>query len=231
MQSSLPSPSLRAISQQLHPRSPASYFPPVSAQAFSSPTHNYSPTLPSPRITKTNPPHAIYPKQNTVISHSPIPTRRPTIRQTAIPLSSQGIQATRAIHTLDAGDSGRRRPSFRIDLPPRAMPCGQDATIYTSRYTPQPANPETVPRRCSTPYSVDAQSCSVKCGEPFVDNEYIILGPSANEIEPDFLRSSSTHSGPRTGMVGLGYSLNRMRAPTPWIRGVVEDSEWLTQEV
>jgi len=32
------------------------------------------------------------------------------------------------------------------------------------------------------------------------------------------------------GIVGLGYSLNRMRAPTPWIRGKGEDREWLDDE-
>lgn len=31
-------------------------------------------------------------------------------------------------------------------------------------------------------------------------------------------------------MVGLGYSLNRMRAPTPWIRGAGRDAEWLSAQ-
>ena len=73
------------------------------------------------------------------------------------------------------------------------------------------------------------QGSLVNFGDPFVNDGYIILGPSPDEIEPDFSQSSSTHTGPSMGMVGLGYSLNRMRAPTPWIRGAAESSEWLIE--
>jgi len=31
-------------------------------------------------------------------------------------------------------------------------------------------------------------------------------------------------------IVGLGYSLNKMRAPTPWIRKPAEEGEWLIAE-
>lgn len=78
--------------------------------------------------------------------------------------------------------------------------------------------------------------------DPFVGagREYIILQaspdlPSPGDVIPgepkffDEFPSPTSDPWSGAGIVGLGYSLNRMRAPTPWIRGK-EDSEWLNAQ-
>ena len=173
----------------------------------------------------------------------------------------------------------RRRPSFKIDLPPRPAPIELLANDPSgpAGHTPY-AHPEVSPTETkitplaergagrklslgaldmtdmrheidSIAYRAHAQAASnsvapAKRGrvtsfrDPFgplsapaprtrTDGNYMILqGPNDTPFDsPGF-----EHGNPLAVGNGLGYSLNRLRAPTPWARRIEEEGEWLTAD-
>lgn len=61
---------------------------------------------------------------------------------------------------------------------------------------------------------------------------YMIIRAPTMRLEEDIREGSPKwrENDPFAGAVGLGYSLNRLRAPTPWVRKSAEEGEWLTAE-
>ena len=254
MQSPTRSPSIRTVAHQIHSRAQTSYFPPVNSPAKSIPHHhpsNFS-THSVPTNCKTSSPSVgclkngnrsvSSPRQSiqptNAGSHNRNPYRpamptRPSLKQSVIPLSYQSdakawrVQAStsRATSSLyDVTEPARRRPSFKIDLPPRPAP-KELASMTSSKGTPYPESVEigtdTFASSRSFGTAVTTLNHSrqpVQFQEPFAERDYIILAASPHE---------SGFFDALPDIVGLGYSLNRMRAPTPWIREAAEDAEWL----
>ena len=228
MHSPLPSPSIRAMTHQLHPRAPASYFPPCPPPPIP-PAHASAPKYPCAKppqpgsplvgcLRKTSDPAQLDECRTT--------PRRASLRHSAIPLSPHALPPKRA-GASEADMISRRRPSFKLDLPPRPMPTELVDAVRTSRYTPYPEFPNPAAGTRSTYLRSEGPTAAVVCRNPFAEREYIILGPAHPTPEPGiFDLSASPSTGP--GMVGLGYSLNKVRAPTPWIRGANQEGEWLS---
>lgn len=66
---------------------------------------------------------------------------------------------------------------------------------------------------------------------PVQEESYVIIRAPTRRLEED--REGSPmwrENDPFAGAVGLGYSLNRLRAPTPWVRKTGEEGEWLSAE-
>lgn len=281
MHSPLPSPSIRALAHahphpQHLPRQTSGYFPPThSSGRFHAP---------SPRAaTSTHPcsPYQMHPSSPSYpfpasVSHlkahqvplspaRPLATRRGSLRESAIPLKPTAHHRSSASAECEqGGGNGRRRPSFKIDLPPRPIPQEllAESTIFEDRtinpraaegkttlihgyVDGEAARPVTMIKGTPHPLDLDYNPYAmpdVSFRDPFAQSQdYIILHPEdlpSPDIEDpsspsaylehheENHRAVSAWSG--AGLVGLGYSLNRMRAPTPWIRGKAEDSEWLT---
>jgi hypothetical protein len=61
---------------------------------------------------------------------------------------------------------------------------------------------------------------------------YMIIRAPTRRLDEDAREGSPKwrENDPFAGAVGLGYSLNRLRAPTPWVRKSAEDNEWLSAE-
>jgi hypothetical protein len=60
----------------------------------------------------------------------------------------------------------------------------------------------------------------------------MIIRAPTRRMEEDAREGSPKwrENDPFAGAVGLGYSLNRLRAPTPWVRKSADEGEWLTAE-
>jgi len=66
---------------------------------------------------------------------------------------------------------------------------------------------------------------------PVQEQSYVILRAPTRRLEEEGSpkwRENDPYAGAEA--VGLGYSLNRLRAPTPWVRKSEEDGEWLSSE-
>ncbi|KAK8864216.1 hypothetical protein IAR55_001462 [Kwoniella newhampshirensis] len=160
--------------------------------------------------------------------------------------------------TMDNG--ARRRPSFKIELPARpSLGGGGNQQILSDAFVESPSIQQqhedernTQPSWFTSGRINDTPSGPV-LKDPFQSQTkhsqtaggYIILrapshfpehehGNARKEGRP---HSPSHQSAEKVwpGMVGLGYSLNRLRAPTPWLRDVrggaeEEDGEWLRGE-
>lgn len=61
-------------------------------------------------------------------------------------------------------------------------------------------------------------------------NFMILRGPHDTPFESPGTECDDPLGPGVTGGNGLGYSLNRLRAPTPWARKIEEEGEWLTTE-
>ncbi|ORY32513.1 hypothetical protein BCR39DRAFT_504247 [Naematelia encephala] len=104
----------------------------------------------------------------------------------------------------------------------------RDPFAVSSNPNPNPnTNPNT--NTNAYPYSSQSQNQSQR--------GYIILQPAPAMISPgqtEFLHhpemEMETEHETYETLVGLGYSLNKLRAPTPWIRGHAEDAEWLNED-
>jgi hypothetical protein len=72
---------------------------------------------------------------------------------------------------------------------------------------------------------------SVAPRPPVQEQSYVILRAPTRRLEEEGSpkwKENDPYAG--AGAVGLGYSLNRLRAPTPWVRKSEEDGEWLSAE-
>ena len=299
------SPSVRSVA---HMHNRASYFPlppsspvpiaaPVQVQHHQERRQSYPVTsspLASPRIAS--------PRPDTV---RPAAARRPTYTS-AIPigynhvhphhspsLPSNNYAQTPASprqfdpRTQSLGDT-RRRPSFKIDLPPRLAPSeiladqDQGSASYrghTPYNAPVPserpkisrdevgagrklslgplemtdlrteidsiAYSASIPETESFPiaqYSGKPPPSAPTFRDPFAtiapraapvqQQSYVILRGPTRRLEDDDRAGSPKwrENDPFAGAIGLGYSLNRLRAPTPWVRKSGEDGEWLSAE-
>jgi hypothetical protein len=176
------------------------------------------------------------------------------------------MRSSKNLGAMNESGGSRRRPSFKIDLPPRPIPVEILRSVHTLIHTPYPTkagnaislaqktanntalNAHTPPAHyCAVEYgsnsnaAVNRERGSTFCEAP--GEEYIILQPSP-DLELDRHRAydaDGTAMGHRhdpaspmadpwsgAGIIGLGYTLNKLRAPTPWIRGKGEEGEWLT---
>jgi len=187
--------------------------------------------------------------------------------------------------TQSLGDT-RRRPSFKIDLPPRPAPSEILADQDNGPASHRGHTPHNVPAPTERPkLSRDEVGAgrklslgplemtdlraeidkvvyytSIPEAEPFPiaqyigkpppsaptfrdpfasvaprpavqEQSYVILRAPTRRLEEEGSpkwRENDPYAG--AGAVGLGYSLNRLRAPTPWVRKSEEDSEWLSAE-
>ena len=145
--------------------------------------------------------------------------RRTSIRASAIPLTPKITD----LSTLD--ESRRRRPSFKIELPPRAsedvMRTHQSQTPFPSRAYVAQATANNTALNAHVPSQQDAAESE--------ENEFIILH-QAQGATPAFYQDYPSPADPWSGagLVGLGYTLNKLRAPTPWVRPGPE-GEWLNE--
>jgi hypothetical protein len=147
----------------------------------------------------------------------PVPVRRNTLRQSAIPLLPTPPPIIEG-----SSENQRRRPSFKIDLPPRTLP-NVEGGVKVNK--PGPAG---------TPYYEHPAQLAFR--EPFLNDvkkegEYVILQPEVQRGGWDYdgVGAPSPTQCHGETLVGLGYSLNRMRAPTPWIREEGRrEGEWLS---
>lgn len=210
---------------------------------------DYFPTMPIQ-------PHREY---QSVRARPPV-NRRTSLRESAIPLCPTSPSAKQAQlysrqplasprqYPQEApvqAEVGRRRPSFKIDLPPRPQATdlldGRATAGITPFAAPVPASaastpyyaPQTHGKHPSTPYHQPEMQDE--------EGEYIILQGRRSEVpsrhgDPaaGYFPASQPpeHDSPfgynACGVVGLGYSLNKLRAPTPWVRPSGEDGEWLS---
>jgi hypothetical protein len=187
------------------------------------------------------------------MTRPPVQPRKNSLRESAIPLrptlpTLPPFKSTRdSLAGHCAPEAGRRRPSFKIDLPPRPIPAEIIHANAQSHNTPHPVAATRKPGVAQVTANNTALNATIPieddCREtafrnPFVQGgEYIILqaspdadleGPHGEAKYADEYPSPTDPWG-GAGLVGLGYSLNRMRAPTPWIRGK-EDTEWLNTQ-
>lgn len=150
---------------------------PTSRQSLLRPSHqnhtyhrNYTPKLGSLRVTNTGFPLVGCLKKNDSLTkqdqlpHQPR-THRSTIRQSAIPLSPQNLPTVQhgkhALTTSVTVDDSRRRPSFKIKIPSRAIPTELLADTPESRVSPHSEPHSTTTRHPSTPpLDPHFQSCS-----------------------------------------------------------------------
>lgn len=177
----------------------------------------------------------------------------------------------------------RRRPSFKIDLPPRPAPIELLANDPTgpAGHTPyiaaeiSPTETKITPlaergagRKLSlgaldmTDMRLEIDSIAYRAHAAAASNKPVaprgpIRAPSFRDPFASLSVSSPARPSPRPEgnyMIlkgphdtpfdspgtertdsfavgnGLGYSLNRLRAPTPWARKIEEEGEWLTAE-
>jgi hypothetical protein len=187
--------------------------------------------------------------------------------------------------TQSLGDT-RRRPSFKIDLPPRPAPSEILADQDHGSASHQGHTPYNAPAPVERPKlsrdevgagrklslgplemtdlraEIDKVTyyTSIPEAEPFPiaqyigkpppsaptfrdpfasvaprpvvqEQSYVILRAPTRRLEEEGSpkwRENDPYAG--AGAVGLGYSLNRLRAPTPWVRKSEEDGEWLSAE-
>ncbi|WVF71663.1 hypothetical protein IAT40_006471 [Kwoniella sp. CBS 6097] len=170
--------------------------------------------------------------------------------------------------TTTTGGAGKRRPSFKIELPPRpiapshhhqqmaghtpgpsagARQLVASPAIATQQYTmPQPISRATAGQQL--PVFIDPFP-NPTYSPPPVGGYVILRAPTRTQPQSNFFEDfpSPTHIAPgqmqmqmeleMEGLSGLGYSLNRLRAPTPWLRGKAaekgleeEDDEWIRAE-
>jgi hypothetical protein len=189
--------------------------------------------------------------------------------------------------TQSLGDT-RRRPSFKIDLPPRPAPSEILADQDQGSASYPGHTPYNAPRSIERPKisrdeigagrklslgplemtdlrgEIDniAYAAAIPEAEPFPiaqyigkpppsaptfrdpfasvaprpapvqEQSYVILRAPTRRLDEDTREGSPKwrENDPFAGAVGLGYSLNRLRAPTPWVRKSGEDGEWLSAE-
>lgn len=271
-----PPPSPNATASVAHSPGRSSYFsstPSTTAQA-AHPTAIRSPAPVSGHGYTTSPRSS--PRLASHIEgsrHSP--PRRPTLTS-AIPI---GIQQSIVQQSSDS----RRRPSFKIDIPPRPAPTELLADVPTgpAEHTPYavecaetkmtPHDERGAGRRLSTGaldmtdmraeidnivYRAHAANSAPSIPQvrspmpatsfrnPFAPSLppirsalqqpagfMILTGPSGRIDEAVQVESPACeHDDALAGGAGLGYSLNRMRAPTPWARTKEQEGEWLTEE-
>lgn len=271
MHSPLSSPSLRAITHaHPHPHIArnSSYFAahpptPPARHPAQPPSHSYA-TLNHPScqsrprngLPRTSPfPEVDYARHpadarvgTTRDTRPPLGQRRASFRESAIPILPTHVNAITR-HEVSHADPTRRRPSFKIDLPPRPVPAEIIHSNGQCQNTPHPvAHRPGLAQITANNTALNAIIPPIIPGapafrDPFAGREYVILHPSTRGGPPGERggydpspRSTDEYPSPTgetwdlTGApVGLGYSLNRMRAPTPWIRGK-EDDEWLNSQ-
>lgn len=225
------------------------------------------------------------------------PSRRPTLTS-AIPIGYHKHIDKDVVHpqhmavAVASGEVGRRRPSFKIDLPPRPAPIdilSNDPATHAgpAGYTPYavevneahsretkvtPLEERGAGRKLSLgaldmtdirheidsiAYQAHVTPSSPVVGlrssmrrpsfrDPFgplastphppmpthTEDSYMILrGPSEDVDGYRPVESPAlAHDDPMINGAGLGYSLNRLRAPTPWARRYEDEGEWLTSE-
>jgi len=246
-------------------------------------------------------PRLASPRQETV---RPAASRRPTYTS-AIPIGYDHVQPKQHSPSLPSnnyaqtppsprstdnrtqslGDT-RRRPSFKIDLPPRPAPSeiladqGQDSASHRGHtpynapapverpklsrdevgagrklslgplemtdlraeidkveyYNPIPeAEPFPIAQYIGKPPpsapTFRDPFAKVAPPPPVQEQSYVILRAPTRRLEEEGSpkwKENDPYAG--AGAVGLGYSLNRLRAPTPWVRKSEEDGEWLSAE-
>jgi hypothetical protein len=318
MRSPHTSPSLRSIA---HMHNRASYFPsppsspgPIASPVVQQHQHQHqtypvtssplaSPRMASPRPTDTARPtpsrratftsaipigYNVHPHPHPHCHSPSLPS--PTLYQTQNPTSPKPPYRQ---HAQSLGDT-RRRPSFKIDLPPRPAPSeilaveddvesgyqghtpyappssgvrrpsltrdevgagrklslgplemtdmrGEIDNIAYSSFMPTVAEPGPFP---IATYNGKPPPSAPTFRDPFAsvaprssahpqqqEESYVIIRAPTRRLEEARERSSMwRENDPFAGAVGLGYSLNRLRAPTPWVRKTGEEGEWLSAE-
>ncbi|WVQ99225.1 hypothetical protein IAU59_006357 [Kwoniella sp. CBS 9459] len=185
---------------------------------------------------------------------------------TSAPQSASVRNVIPAIKSAEASTGGKRRPSFRIELPPRPIGAAtqqhqqvsqtSDAgprQLVASPAAESPAEQYTMPQPISFASAIPGQQLPVFI-DPFPNPTYspppvggYVILRAPTRTQPNFFDDfpSPTHIAPgqmqtqleMEGVSGLGYSLNRLRAPTPWLRGKAaekgleeEDDEWIRAE-
>ncbi|KAK4685687.1 hypothetical protein P7C73_g4459, partial [Tremellales sp. Uapishka_1] len=155
------------------------------------------------------------------------PARRSTLSYVHPPLGPQQIyqhphqhQHQETFQTRPRSDTqpdimnhSRRRPSFKIDLPPRP----HLGVEVQARAFAAPTPTSTPIRQPTTP------------ARQLFDPDYVILRPESVHANAH----PQTQPHPQTPFYDFPspYTLNQMRAPTPWLRAgkdeIGEDGEWL----
>ncbi|WWD17486.1 hypothetical protein CI109_101927 [Kwoniella shandongensis] len=236
--------------------SPANEYPPTYAQ------HVGDRAYVSPAMRSINPQEKRRASMGTNFKVSQIPLG-PGSNSSFTPNSTRGMHTAVAAHEIDTSsvpgrtqtmDNGaRRRPSFKIELPPRPM------SNASPQHRPQPhilSNQLVDSPSAQEPTWFANRTPLINGGPAFRDpfaahsetdqcvgegqGGYIILrAPShgAHPSRPGPMATQQPAEEVWPGMVGLGYSLNRLRAPTPWLRDArdsqdepEEDGEWLRRE-
>ena len=169
MHSPLPSPSIRAMTHAHH-IAKGSYFSPIPSSPSpprASPYIYPSPNLPSPRANHTSR-EPVYPTQRETPYRPMLDCRRPSFRESAIPLKPTP-PSPKPKTPPKVNEDGRRRPSFKIDLPPRQNPV-EMAHVQYSAHTPFPIT------RVKEEIKEESRNESM-LRDPFhIDNrEYVIL--------------------------------------------------------
>lgn len=194
-----------------------------------------------------------------------MPPRRESVRESVIPFRAAAAPPRRDRSAEHEAETGRRRPSFKIDLPPRPIPVEILHSVHTSIHTPYPTKagahvtlaqktanntalnahtPEAYYRAASPAPGAQLRATVKRArGPTFAAEDADIISHPAPERERNDagqivqateagqwhdLASPKAEPWGGAGIVGLGYTLNKLRAPTPWIRGKVDEGEWLT---
>ncbi|WVR07227.1 hypothetical protein IAU60_004268 [Kwoniella sp. DSM 27419] len=183
-----------------------------------------------------------------------------TPQQASARIPTAGELAANTAANARVTEPARRRPSFKIELPPRPAQSPVKSTMTNSYLPPShtvasaTAHPTVA---CATPAAYPNRSGAPVFRDPFAayaaqpsdargsatPGGYVILRaptrsatvPTANgngRFYEDLPSPTQVDGVWQEGMSGLGYSLNRLRAPTPWLRGRAqeEDVEWLMAE-
>ncbi|WVW83686.1 hypothetical protein I302_105707 [Kwoniella bestiolae CBS 10118] len=184
--------------------------------------------------------------------------RRSSLKISQIPIGNSFTpphQTSRGIHTTSTAqarvmenehNNQKRRPSFKIELPPRPTIQKQQLTQLSHAPFPKPSQTNTDLH----PLPSNVYSSPPIFRDPFVGTNnistyeypaggYMILrAPTKvpHRFMDDFPSPTSTHPPAPTqgqeelmyGMegIGLGYSLNK-RVATPWLRSKGDEEEWL----
>ena len=257
------SPEVQASSPHMPPR-------PALAAAY----NNRHPAQPgSPTCSSYVPPSS--PRAAPASARPLMPSRRESYRESAIPIRPSNIplRSSADMSAVNEAETGRRRPSFKIDLPPRPIPVEILHSVHTSSSTPYPAKAGThvsLAQKTANNTALNAHTPPVHAhhyaaapvdaagnvnshaavnsarGPLFredAEEGYIILQASPDMETLRHKGHGSQGQAPSqwhdlaspladpwsgAGIIGLGYTLNKLRAPTPWIRGKADEGEWLT---
>lgn len=141
------------------------------------------------------------------------------------PLAERGAGRKLSLGALDMTD-------MRLEIDSIAYRAHAQAQAATNKpVAPRPPMRAPSFRDPFGPLSTSASSPAQARPSPQAEGNFMILkGPHDTPFEsPGTERNDPLGVGGATGN-GLGYSLNRLRAPTPWARKIEEEGEWLTAE-